>query len=307
MKYPKKLKNGATIGLICPSSPVSVERLLQCENVIKSLGYKVKIADNLTTNYAGYMAGDGAIRGKWINAMFADPQIDAIFCLRGGDAGSRAMEFLDLEMIKKNPKIFVGYSDITSMHLAFTQTCEFPTFHGPMVSSNMVENFDEETRESFFKALNANEAYEFKNTKGQELMVLKKGKATGELIGGNLALLASSIGTSYELDTKGKILFIEEVDEKMNRIERFAYQLRNSGKFNDCAGIILGQFIDCENKGMPKYTEIECFKDILRGIDVPVMYNIQSGHDYPMMTLTFGATCTMDTAAKTISFAAPER
>lgn len=307
MKYPKKLNTGDTIGLICPSSAVSEERVKRCKEVIEGMGYRVKMADNLATDYAGFMADTGEVRGRWINAMFADPEVDAIFCIRGGDAGNRAMEYLDLDMIKKNPKIFVGYSDVTSMHLAFTQDCGFVTFHGPMVSSNMVDQFDEETKKSFFYALNTDEAWEFKNPKGYKISVLKEGKASGILTGGNLSLLTASIGTPYELDTKGKILFIEDVGEAINRVDRMAYQLRNSGKLKECAGVILGQFTDCVNKEEPSFTEIESFCDALEGLDIPVLYNVQSGHDYPMMTLPFGAECTIDTEKCSIFFAAPSR
>ncbi len=312
MKYPKKLEAGATIGLIAPSSAISQERAKQCRAVIEGMGYKVKMADNLTGNYAGYMAGKGDVRGRWINAMFADPQVDAVFCVRGGDAGSRAMEYLDLELIRENPKIFVGYSDVTSMHLAFTQQCGFVTFHGPMVSSNMVDEFDEETKNSFFHALNAEGPYEFQNPKGFHISVLKEGsskggKAEGILTGGNLSLLTASIGTPYEVDTKGKIFFIEEVGETMNRVDRMVYQLRNSGKFKECAGLLIGQFTDCTNKEEPEYTELDCFREALEGLDIPVLANIQSGHDYPMMTLPLGAVCTMDTVNRSISFAAPQR
>ncbi|WP_028828697.1 S66 peptidase family protein [Proteocatella sphenisci] len=307
MRYPKKLEVGATVGLIAPSSPISSERMEKCISAVESQGYKVRTADNLTQNYAGFMAGDGEVRAKWINSMFADPEVDAIFCIRGGYAGNRAMEYLDLETIKNNPKIFVGYSDVTSMHLAINQSCNFVTFHGPMVSSNMVDEFDNLTKESFFKTLNAEEKYEFKNPQGQDIKVLKEGKATGEITGGNLAILCSSMGTEYEINTKGKILFIEDVGETISRIDRMAYQLLNSGKLKDCAGIILGQFTECSNDEVPEYTEIECFADAMRGIDVPVMYNIQSGHDHPMMTLPLGGVCTMDTFKKTLVFEAPER
>jgi muramoyltetrapeptide carboxypeptidase len=106
LKYPKKLKAGDTIGLVCPSSPVSPpERVELCKTVIKNLGFNFKLADNLTSNHGGYMAGKGDVRGNWVNAMFADPEVDAVFCVKGGDGGSRAMEFLDLETIKNNPKI----------------------------------------------------------------------------------------------------------------------------------------------------------------------------------------------------------
>ena len=307
MKYPKQLKKGDTVALVCPSSPISEERKQKCIKLIEDMGYECKVASNVTTNYGGYMAGDGKERGEILNAMFADNEVDAIFCLRGGDGGSRAMEHIDFEILKANPKIFVGYSDITSLHTAINRNCDFVTFHGPMVSSNMLENFDEETFKSFFEAINTEEAYEFQNPKDKSIGVLKEGLAQGQLIGGNLALLSASIGTSYEVDTEGKILFIEEVGETMSRIERFAYQLKNAGIFKKCSGIILGQFTECTNNEMPEYNELECFKDILRDIDIPVLYNVQSGHAHPMMTLPFGAQCTIDTKELNISFEKPKR
>lgn len=307
MKYPKTLKPGSTIGLVCPSSAISKEREDKCKSIIEQLGYKVKTADNLTSIYAGYMAGDGETRGRWINSMFADPEVDAIFCVRGGDGGSRAIEYLNLEMIRNNPKIFVGYSDITSFHLIFNQICDFVTFHGPMVSSNLVDDFDDESKESLFHALNADAPYEFCNPKGYEIKILKDGVAEGTLVGGNFALLGASIGTPYEVDTKGKILFIEEIDETMSRIDRLVYQLKNSGKLESCAGILLGQFTDCPNKDIPEYTELNIFRDALADINIPVMYNIQSGHGNPNMTLPLGAHCIINTKTKSICFDNIER
>ncbi len=302
MKYPKKLNKNATIGIICPSSGISKERLIQCKAVLENLGFKVKLANNLTSNLAGYMAGDGKSRGTSINQMFADPEVEAIFCVRGGDGGSRAIEYLDLELIKNNPKIFVGYSDITSFHLIFNQICDFVTFHGPMVSSNMVDDFDDESKASFWNALNTETPYEFYNPKGFNIEVLKEGKAEGTLIGGNFALLGASMGTPYEVDTKGKILFIEEVGESMSRIDRLIYQFRNSGKLKQCAGILLGQFTNCPNDELPTYTELDIFKEALADINIPVMYNIQSGHGLPNMTLPFGAHCIINTNNKSIYF-----
>lgn len=302
MKYPKKLEKGATIGIICPSSPITKEREDQCVEVLEKLGYKVKKADNLTSNVGGYMAGTGKERGEWINKMFADPTVDAIFCVRGGDGGTRAFEYIDIDVVKKNPKIFVGYSDVTTMHLLFNQEADLVTFHGPMVSSNMVGDFDEETKNAFFEALNGEGTYEFKNPAGIPIEVMKEGKATAPVVGGNLSLLSAAMGTPYEMDTKDKIIFIEEVEEPVTKIEKWAYQLKNSGKFAECKGIIFGQFTGITNSYMPEYTEIDCLKEILEGIDVPVMYNIQSGHGDKLITIPFGATCTMDTASKTLVF-----
>ncbi|MCL2006606.1 MAG: LD-carboxypeptidase [Treponema sp.] len=302
MKYPKKLESGSVIGLVCPSSPVDYIREEKCKSFIQNLGYKIKVADNLTANHGGYMAGNGPARGKWLNTMFADPEVDAIFCIKGGSGGSRSMEFMDLQIIKKNPKIFLGYSDVTSHHIALNQICEMVTFHGPMVSSNMVDKFDEETKNSLFNALNAVEPYDFQNPKGAEIFTVRKGSARGVLTGGCLALLSASIGTFYEIDTKGKILFIEDVGEEVSRLERYAYHLRNSGKFKDSAGIILGTFENCKNSHMSNYSPVDCLIDIIGDIDVPILCNVQSGHCFPMMTLPFGADCSIDTSTKTIRF-----
>ncbi|MBS1305239.1 MAG: LD-carboxypeptidase, partial [Dialister sp.] len=226
----------------------------------------------------------------------------AIFCIRGGDGSSRMMEYLDYNLIRKNPKIFVGYSDVTNLHLALNQNCGLVTFHGPMVSSNMVDGFDSEAKASLFEALNADGAYTYKNPEGFPIEVLKEGKAGGRLTGGNLSLLSASIGTPYEMDTRGKILFIEEVCEPMSKIEKWAYHLRNAGKLKECSGIMLGQFTKVDNEECPEYDVMKCLSDVFEGLDIPVLYNIQSGHGNPMMTLPMGAQCTIDTASKTIVF-----
>lgn len=302
MRYPKKLEKGDTVGIICPSSPIQVKRINQCKIIIENLGYKVKMADNLAKNYAGYMAGSGKERGKWINTMFSDDEVNAIICVRGGDGGSRIMEYLDLDMIRKNPKIFVGYSDVTSLHLALNQSCDLVTFHGPMVSSNIVDDFDIETSKAFFDAINGDNEYTYISPQGFEVGVLKNGKAEGQLIGGNLAVLTAAIGTPYEPDTRNKILFIEEVGETMSRVDRMIYQLRNAGKLQNANGIILGQFTRCNNEDMPDYNELSIMRDALEGLDIPVMYNVQSGHGNPMITLPLGADCYMDTENKAIKF-----
>jgi len=303
LKYPKKLKAGDTIGLLCPSSPTKPEREELCKAFVRDLGYKIKAADNLSASFGGYMAGTGEVRGKWINAMFADPEVNAIICIKGGSSSSRAMEFLDLETIKKNPKIFVGYSDITNFHTVINQFGGFVTFHGPMVSSNMLDNkFDEETKNSLFHALNADEDYDLEKPANTDISVIKPGKARGILAGGCLSLLCASVGTPYEIDTRGKIIFLEDVNEDVYRIDRFASQLRDSGKFRDCAGVLLGQFADCKNREKPEFTPVECLADILKDANVPVISNVQSGHGFPMMTLPFGAECSIDTVTKTVRF-----
>lgn len=303
MIYPKKLQKGATIGLVCPSSPISAQRREQCIRALEDLGYKVKAAANLTENHGGYMAGSGKTRGQWINKMFSDPEVDAVFCVRGGDGGSRCMEYIDLDVVRKNPKIFLGYSDVTSLHLYFNQNAGLVTFHGPMVSSNIVDGCDEETARALFDALSGEGDYVFTNPPASPVRVMKEGRATGPLTGGNLSLLSAAMGTPYEMDARGKIIFIEEVAEPVTKIEKWCYQLRNAGKFRDCRGVLLGQLTDINNKFMPEYTALDCISEILADYDIPVMYDLQSGHGRPMITLPLGSLCTMDTASGYIGFA----
>lgn len=302
MKYPDKLKAGATIGVVCPSSAITKEQRKKCREVLEKQGFRVKLADNLCDDYGGYMAGSGEKRADWINRMFADPEVDAIFCARGGDGGTRDYEGLNLDLIRQHPKIFVGYSDITTFHLLFNQECGFVTFHGPMVSANMINDYDEDTRRAFENALEAEDTYEFQNPAEEEIKVLKPGKASGILTGGNLALLSASMGTPYEVDTRGKILFIEEVGENPGRLERFVWHLRMSGKLKDAKGILLGQFTDCENKTHPDYNAIALFRDALQPYSIPVLYDLQSGHGKKIITLPMGALCHMDTETKKIIF-----
>ena len=301
MKYPNKLKKGAVIGLVSPSSPISEEREEQCKNVIESLGYKVKMSDNITASKGGFMAGDEKIRAQWINKMFADPEVDAIFCIRGGDGANRIIEYIDLDIIRNNKKIFVGYSDITSLHFLFNQKCDLVTFHGPMVSSNMVDNFDDESKSAFFEALNAENEYTYKAPAGFEVGVAREGKSRGIMVGGNLTVMCASLGTSVEMQTRDKIIFIEEIGEHIGNLDRHIYQLRNAGKFDGARGIILGQFARC-NVEEEDYTIVQSVMDATEGLNIPVMYNIQSGHGFPMINLPMGAECFMDTDSKSITF-----
>ncbi|MBQ9420508.1 MAG: LD-carboxypeptidase [Lachnospiraceae bacterium] len=309
MKYPKKLRIGDTIGLVAPSSAVSEERVEQSILALESLGFFVKAADNLSTDWHGLSAGPAKIRAEWVNRMFADPEVDAVFCIRGGDGSSRIMQYLDYDIIRKNPKIFVGYSDITNLHIGINQNCGFVTFHGPMVSSNIVDDFDQQTMMSLFRTLNADGSFPFANPKGCELEIYRKGKegiARGELTGGNLSLIAATLATPFEIDTRDKVLFIEETGERVSMIEKYMMHLKNAGLFDRASAVLLGQFTHEKLNCAPDFDSIACLKDILGDLTIPVVFGVQSGHDHsvPMMTLPMGAECIVDTVKKEIRFAA---
>ena len=302
MKFPKKLEKGDCVALVAPSSAIARERVPLCIKKIEDMGYRVKIADNLDLDYHGLSAGPGKLRAEWLNKMFADPEVDAIFCVRGGDASARIMEYLDFDIIKNNPKLFVGYSDITNLHLFINQHCGYGTIHGPMVSSNMLDNFDEETERSFFQILNGEGEIDYWSPKGKELKRITPGKAEGELVGGNLTLVSDALGTPYDFDPTGKIIFLEDVHSSTTGTERDMYHLRNAGYFNKAAGILIGQFNDMNSNCDEDWIWSDCILDILSDLDVPAIWGVESGHEFPMMTLPMGAYCEMDADNLTIKF-----
>lgn len=302
MIFPNKLKIGDTIAIVAPSSPVTNEQADLCKKLVEDMGYKVKMGKCTYRSIHGYSAGSGKEKAEDINKMFGDKDVKAIWCIRGGDTSSHMMDKLDFEMIKKNPKIFVGYSDVTNLHVALNQKCDLVTFHGPMVKSNMLNKYDDFTKKSFELALDTENDLILENPSDEDFKVMMDGYAKGIIVGGNLSLLTSMIGTEYEVDTKGKILFIEDVNESVTKIDRMMYQLKYSGKLNDSVGVIIGDFANCHNENCKSYGIDELMKDILSDYNKPVMYNIKSGHCYPMSTIPFGLTCILDTKNKLIKF-----
>ncbi|QZY54445.1 S66 peptidase family protein [Crassaminicella profunda] len=297
MMVPKGLYWGDTIGVVAPAGPVSKERADGAKAVLEEMGFKVKMGESCYLLYGGYLAGEDEIRAKDVNQMFGDKEVDAIICIRGGYGCTRMMDFLDVELIKKNPKIFVGYSDVTALHLLFNQKADLATYHGPMVVSNMLA-FNSFTKESFFHVINEKEDIELKNPKNHEMKVMVKGFAKGQLVGGNLALIAATMGTPYEIETKGKILFIEDIGEKPYSIDRMLTQLALAGKLENCEGIILGDFADCEDD--EGFTSFEVLENIIKPFGKPTVYNFRSGHCEPMITLPLGRVCELDATNKKI-------
>lgn len=302
MIFPDKLKKGDTVGIIAPSSPVTKDEADACKKLVEDMGYKVKMGKCTYRSINGYSAGTGKEKAEDINEMFMDKEVNAVWCIRGGDTSSHTIDKLDFEMIKRNPKIFVGYSDVTSLHINFNQKCDFITFHGPMVKSNMLNDFDSFTKKSFENALNMDSELILYNPEGESFQVMVEGSAEGTIVGGNLALITSMIGTPYEIETKGKILFIEDVGETVARLDRMMYQLKYSQKLQEAEGIIFGDFTDCTNTRDESYTVVDMLKDVLADYNKPVMYNIKSGHCYPMSTIPLGAKCIMDTRSSKIKF-----
>lgn len=301
MIKPKPLRKGATIGLIGPSSPTPLERINPTVNELENLGFKVIVGASCYGEH-GYLSGRDDIRAKDINEMFKNKYIDGIWCIRGGYGTPRILDMLDYDAIRSNPKVFIGYSDITALHIAINQKCNLVTFHGPMASTEVFHKLDNFTYEYLTRNVMDTEALgRINNPKDVSIKKLVPGNCEGKLIGGNLSLVSATIGTDYEIDTKGKILFLEDVDEEPYRIDRMLTQLRLAGKLNDAKGFILGDWNNCvSNEPEKSLTLMEVFNEIIVPLGKPTIYNLMSGHCKPMITLPFGVNAKLDADNKSL-------
>lgn len=295
----KSLKKGDCIGIVAPASCTDYENLLKAKKNIEDMGYRVVLGECTKKKWYSY-AGTDLERAKEINDFFANSSIDAIICMRGGYGCNRLIEYIDFEIIRRNPKIFVGYSDITTLHMAINEKVGLVTYHGPMAVSNFSGEYNLDTYRDFIEALSeTSKPREIKNF-SKELGVLREGKAKGKLVGGNLATLIATLGTEYDLDYSGKILFLEEIGEKTYKVDRFLNQLKKHKVFEKINGIILGDFRNCPPDSESDMTLMEVFEDYFKELGKPVMYNLESGHSEPMLTLPLGAMCQLDTKEKRI-------
>ena len=299
----KRLKYGDTIGLISPASPENIDAISKGISFLKSKGFNVKEGNHLYDKL-GYLAGKDEDRASDLMEMFLDSSVDMILCIRGGYGCSRILPYINFEDIKKNPKIFGGFSDITVLLNLLKKKCNLTTFHSPMGSSKLE---DEETFNSFIMSLmHGYFPYIIENPTAYPTQCIIKGTCEGELLGGNISLLCSLLGTPYEIDTADKILFLEDVSEEPYEIDRMLTQLLLANKLQNCKGIILGQFKDCV---LPHYerslTLDEVFEDRLYSLGIPILKDFCSGHDYPKLTLPIGAMISLDTCKGSIQVLEP--
>lgn len=301
MKKGKRLKPGDTLGIVAPSGPCKPEQLEKGRAVLEAMGFRLKEADNVQ-QVRGYLAGTDEARAAGVVQMFGDDGVDGVICLKGGYGAPRMVDLVDVDIIRANPKVFVGYSDITTLHLSFNQKAELITFHGPMVTSDLARSPGTFTLESMARWTMEGEAGTLDNPPEYPRATLCPGRAEGQLVGGNLNLIAYSIGTSWEIDTEGKILFLEEVEEEPYKIDGMLTQLYNRGKLQQCAGIVLGDWNHCvAEKTDPSLTLEETLNDMLLRLEVPVMTGLRAGHCEPKLTLPLGAMVALDADACTLT------
>jgi len=279
-------KESSTIGIIAPASTDDIEKANKNITLFKKLGYKIKLGKNIFNSY-GYLAGTDKERADDINRMFADKEVDAIICYRGGYGSIRIANYLDLNTIKKNPKIFCGYSDITLLLNYINKKCKFPTFHGPMINSDFDDPITEHYFTNILENINNKITYNLKSICNNNLKVYNSRDFKGRLVGGNLSIICSTIGTPYEIKFKNNILLIEEVNESPYVIDRMLSQLICSRKLDKLQAIILGHFTDCTSAKNTLTIE-EIIEEKLLPLNIPIIKYFPFGHDYPNITMPIG-------------------
>lgn len=296
---PKRLKAGDTIGIVAPASPPNQESLTRSFAFLESLGLKWKLGKHVK-DVNGYLAGTDDGRLADLEEMFADPEIAGIICAGGGYGSARFADRLDYQLIQENPKVFWGFSDITFLHTAIANYTDLVTFHGPMLASCVgKETFHELSAKMFRQLFEPMELHYSEAI--SPLETLSPGSSSGELTGGNLSLLASGIGTKFEINTKGKLLLIEDVGEEPYRVDNLLNQLRLAGKFSDAAGIVIGDFAKAEPKKETSLTLDEVLRHYTADLGKPVVSGFKIGHCEPHFAVPLGSNARLDADQKTLT------
>lgn len=308
MLKPKKLSVGDTIGIVTPASPAEKPyELSRACQFLEEMGFRTVVAPHADLR-KGFVAASEEERAADINAMFTDPAIDAVCCARGGYGSAQIIRYLDFDTIRRNPKIFTGFSDITSLHLAINALAGLVTFHGPGVARFNPEELTDYTREHFFKAITGQEPVG-KITLADEkkwIHSIHGGVAEGELIGGNLTLLCASLGTPFQPDTKGKVLFVEDIDTEPWMMDNNMSHLRNAGLLDEVAAVVVGECKGCEPYDYkPGFLCDICVEEVfeyyLKPLGVPALYGLPLGHTPDMATLPLGVRVRLDGDRKALT------
>jgi len=298
MIVPNRLQTGDLVSVIAPASPPCLENLQQGLVFLKSIGLRVQLGKQIDQEH-GYLAGTDAERLADFHEAVANPEVKAIFFARGGYGTGRFVSDLDYELIRRNPKIIWGYSDITYLHTAIRQMSQLITFHGPMIESDMAKsNVDERTKEMFQQLFTSQSIYYSESISA--LKVLVPGEASGEVVGGNLTILTSTFGTCFEIDLKDKIVLIEDIGEEPYRVDAMLNQWKLAGKLSEIAGIMVGNFSKATPSRKPSFELGEVFQHYLSTLACPVMTGFQIGHCTPHIAVPFGVQATMNTKRKTV-------
>lgn len=291
---PKRLEKDDTIGVVGPSSPMIKERLAKGIRYLQKCGYRVKLGKHVYDEH-GYLAGIDSARAHDVNQMFLDPDVAALFCTRGGYGTPRLLDLVDYQVIRNNPKIFVGYSDVTALQLAIFAKTHVVTYSGPMVAVEMGKGIHPFTETHFWRITTKPEAGTMLEGYHNPLKRYKRGKAEGVLLGGCLSIICTLLGTPFLPDFRNAILFLEDIGEEPYKIDRHLTQLKLAGILDQINGIVLGQFEDCEPKTQgPNLTLEQIIQDLTSDLDIPIVGELPYGHIDEKYTLPIGVQVYVD-------------
>ncbi|HVN48097.1 MAG TPA: LD-carboxypeptidase [Bacteroidota bacterium] len=301
---PPKLCRGDGIGLIAPASaPSHDEKIEKGVQYLEHLGYHVLLGKHVSDQH-GYLAGTDEDRAADVNAMICNNDVKAIFCIRGGYGTPRILPLVNYRALKQHPKIIVGYSDITALQLAVFRKTGLVTFSGPMTGTEMWNNFDSYTEEHFWRTLTSHRKIGvLKNSDDDPVHILRSGRAHGMLLGGNLSLFTSTMGTPFMPALQNSILVLEDIDEEPHRIDRMLAQLFNGGILSNASALVFGKFTDCNPDDMnePHLTTEQVQEEYVQKITCPAIRNFQYGHIPRKLTIPFGLQALLDAKLRTLN------
>lgn len=299
---PQRLQPGDIVGIAAPASappdPKAMDRIM---SQVERLGFKPKLAPNVRARL-GFLAGTDRERASDLMRLFKDKSVKGIICLRGGYGTARILNLLDYAIIRRNPKVFAGYSDITTLHCALAVKAGLVTFHSPMLNEGLgAKTFPAFSNESFLRNVTgAKPSGSIRSGSGEKsFSILRRGVAQGRLVGGNLSVLVTTIGTPYQLTFKNRILFFEDIGEKPYQLDRLITHLLNAGLLQQVSGIAVGMNRDCEDPAAAKakeyrQTAADVLKERLTPLGVPVVIGLPFGHLPLNATIPIGVRATLD-------------
>jgi muramoyltetrapeptide carboxypeptidase len=299
---PPRIKKGDTIGIVAPAGPIQDRAALyRGISALEAMGFRVRFDERIFQSFR-YLAGDDHARAEELMRTFEDPSIQAIIALRGGYGCSRLMPFLMGKRLRRHPKIFMGFSDLTTLHLYFYNRFGWIAFHGPMAFSPALAEITQDQAEHLVSLWTDPD---YRPTLGfPQLETVNPGVAEGVITGGCLSVIAASIGTPYEIQAAGKILFLEDQGEPPYRLDRMITHLFLADKIQSVEGVLLGEFLDCEPT-QGNYTAMDTLRDIFASLNIPVLANFPAGHGTSNWALPLGVKVRMDAGARTIEFLEP--
>jgi muramoyltetrapeptide carboxypeptidase len=298
------------LGIVAPASPMhNRSDISRARATLSQLGFEIKLGQHVLDR-RGYLAGDDEARADDFMRVWCDPEVDGILCLRGGYGSGRIVDRLDYTRIAALPKVFVGYSDITSLHLAIGQRANLVTFYGPMLSGfTRAAGEREYTERGFVKAITDPEPLGIVEPDPDDPWVetITGGVAEGELVGGCMSLLNNAVGTADDFDWRDKIVFLEDVNEEPFRIDGFLVHMLRAGKFDGVAGIVIAEHPGSEPGGgfWSNLSLEDVIDDLLRPLGVPTIYNLPLGHGRHLATLPMGVRARLDADARRLEILEP--